>query len=326
MTLDGHASLATFVISGNTVSLRFYDSLSPDIISYDERYRNNKKLLDFLKSMVLEPLQLAQELPEVLHLLDQGDEDSWGCGYYTLYTAMLLRDKEHIRQLTSPVDPVFNKTHDKKIRAELAIITLLDRGLGNVDASSWAMNKEPRDGVFSRLGVQLEKLTQDISVKIPKEIGVLPSAERQECWRIERNLYNRPERWKRFLEKTIEEVNGKPPELQAEAVLNTVRKLFLLDEESLSQVRSFTRVPCYTPWTHWHIPHDVIAYCYPLHHLSSKDDALVEEYIRLLTKTLGENLTQIPVETTKQIAMRYLNLDLSPERKEALRRHKLITE
>lgn len=161
--LNGHASLAAIVLSNEgSASLRFYDSLSPSIMSYRERYHDNKALIEFISTLLPSTVCFEKENISVLHLLDQGGEESAGCGYYALYTALLLKDHVDLRNLTSFNDaPMFDETHDKKIRAELVIRTLLAFGTENVVHERWS---DPRDGIFNRIGsIELEKLIKTLN-------------------------------------------------------------------------------------------------------------------------------------------------------------------
>lgn len=156
LDLNGHASLVTFVISSEGVSLRFYDSLSPNIMSYSKRYYENTVLIEFLESFLPETLCLKKGEIEVLHLLDQGGEASSGCGYYTLYTALLLKDNPDFKNYSSNDSLQLDETHDNRIRAELVVRTLLDYGMDNVVFDKW---HDIREGIFNRIGnKELHKL------------------------------------------------------------------------------------------------------------------------------------------------------------------------
>jgi len=147
--LNGHASLVTVVISSDGATLRFYDSLSPSIMSYSERYHENTTLIEFIKTLLPTTLNLKKEEAEIFHLLDQGGKESAGCGYYTLYTALLLKDNDDLKNLTSfNNSPLLDQTHDKSIRAELVIRTLLDYGLENVVYDIFDIN----EGIFNKIG------------------------------------------------------------------------------------------------------------------------------------------------------------------------------
>lgn len=161
--LNGHASLVSILFSQKgTATLRFYDSLSPSIMSYNKRYHNNRELIEFVAKLLPHNVCLESEKVEVLHLLDQGGEESSGCAYYSLYTALLLKDNADLRNLTSFNDsPLFNESHDKKIRAELVIRTLLAFGTENVIEDR---RNERVDGIFSRIGYsELDKLIKKIN-------------------------------------------------------------------------------------------------------------------------------------------------------------------
>lgn len=161
--LNGHASLASIVLSNEgSATLRFYDSLSPSIMSYRERYHDNKELIEFISTLLPSTVCFERENISVLHLLDQGGEESAGCGYYALYTALLLKDHADLRNLTSFNDsPLLDETHDKKIRAELVVRTLLAFGTENVVHDRWS---DPRDGIFNRIGsIELGKLIKTLN-------------------------------------------------------------------------------------------------------------------------------------------------------------------
>lgn len=163
MGLNEHASLASLVISNEgSATLRFYDSLSPSIMPYRERYHDNKALIEFISTLLPDTVCFERENISVFHLLDQGGEESAGCGYYALYTALLLKDHADLRNLTSFNDaPMFDETHDKKIRAELVIRTLLAFGTENVVHDRWS---DPRDGIFNRIGsMELGKLIKTLN-------------------------------------------------------------------------------------------------------------------------------------------------------------------
>jgi hypothetical protein len=165
INLNGHASLASIIIFDDTAILRFYDSLAPEEKSYDARY--NTLLIDFIKQLLPSSMNLMDEKPEVLHLLDQGDPDSTGCGYYALYTALLLKENEYLRNLTSYHGaPLFNPTDDKKIRAELIVRSLVDCGLDNVDTRSCSLLTQSRDYLFNRIGIHVRELIAQLRPRL----------------------------------------------------------------------------------------------------------------------------------------------------------------
>ncbi|PJD93052.1 MAG: hypothetical protein CK425_13110 [Parachlamydia sp.] len=131
-------------------------------MSHGKRYQDNKKLIELISTLLSPPVCFVKGDLPVLHLLDQGGEESAGCGYYALYTVLLLKDHVDLRNLTSFNDaPMFDETHDKKIRAELVIRTLLAFGTENVVHERWS---NPRDGIFNRIGsIELGKLIKTLN-------------------------------------------------------------------------------------------------------------------------------------------------------------------
>lgn len=157
LNMSEHVSLLSIVISEGKASLRFYDSLGPDAISYGERYNDSR--LNFIKSMLPESLEIDDK-HEVLHLLSQGDVRSSGCGYYALYVAKLITENEYIRNLTS-VDPgfcLFDASHDDRIRAELIIKSMLADGLDNVAVDPASGRTVGRIDNYSRVDALYQKL------------------------------------------------------------------------------------------------------------------------------------------------------------------------
>lgn len=166
ITLNGHASLVSMIIVGGKATFRFYDSLAPEVISYEDRY--SPALIAHLKTLLPEGVELeAKEKADVLHILDQGGKSSAGCGYYSVYTALLLKEHEEIRALTSfEGAPLLRDIHDKGIRAELAVRTLLSYGLEKVDLSFRALCQQRRDGIFSRIKDGLPHLIKQLESRI----------------------------------------------------------------------------------------------------------------------------------------------------------------
>lgn len=163
--LDGHASLVSLVISEDKASLRFYDSLSSKIMPYEKRY--SERLCAYIGSLVPNSIHLIAEKPQVLHLLDQGNEVSTGCGYYTLYTALLLKEEETIRNRSSfEGEPLLSEADDKKIRADLIVRTLLEHGVNNVDTSILEICRERRDHLFNRIDFTIRGLIQQLQPKL----------------------------------------------------------------------------------------------------------------------------------------------------------------
>ena len=127
---DGHASLISFKISDSCVEVICYDSLEDKEIKYRNRY--NSKICDYLARLLPFPLQVHSQ-PKFMHLLDQGPATSDGCGYYSLYTALLINNNPEIRALDSVSQVIFDKHKDDEIRATMAVITMLSYGLDNIN-------------------------------------------------------------------------------------------------------------------------------------------------------------------------------------------------
>lgn len=166
ITLNNHASLLSIIVLEGKATFRFYDSLSPEVISYEERYC--PALLEYLTSLLPPGIQAEfKGKPDVLHLFDQGNATSTGCGYYSVYTAALLKEYPELRDLTSfDESPLMTQAHDKGIRAELAVRTLLEFGLEKVDLSFTAMISQKRDGIFSRIQDQLPSLIEQLKPRV----------------------------------------------------------------------------------------------------------------------------------------------------------------
>lgn len=166
IALNNHASLLSIIVLEDKATFRFYDSLSPEVISYEERYC--PALLEYLTSLL--PPGIKAEFkgkPDVLHLFDQGDATSKGCGYYSVYTAALLKEHPELRDLISFEEtPLLTQSHDKGIRAELAVRTLLEFGLEKVDLSFQAMISQKRDGIFSRIQNVLPSLIDQLKPRV----------------------------------------------------------------------------------------------------------------------------------------------------------------
>ncbi|MCE5315886.1 MAG: hypothetical protein LLG04_00805 [Parachlamydia sp.] len=161
--MNNHASLVALIVSGNTAAFRFYDSYKHQ--NLDSRYFNNTIFLDFLKSLVPSSLTIDERWV-VLHPLDQGGENSHGCGYYTVYTALLLTQSEELRNRPTFDAPLYDETHDLRIRAELVVRTLIAYGIDYVDPCTDELGK--RDGIFSRLGLaDLEILISQLKPRMP---------------------------------------------------------------------------------------------------------------------------------------------------------------
>ncbi len=136
--------------------------MSSDIVCYDERY--GTKFIEFIQSLLPEFIKL-NESHEVLHILDQGDAESAGCGYYTVYTALLLKDDEYMRNLDTKSfngSLLFDQSHDKKIRAELVVRTMLAHGLENIETDFWVLNSQKREHIYDRIEQAVEPLKREV--------------------------------------------------------------------------------------------------------------------------------------------------------------------
>lgn len=129
LDIDGHASLASLRFhNGQIEKILFYDSLAPAIINYEARY--NEQLLETLLNCVNLNHYLISEIPmTVIHALDQGDKHSHGCGYYSLFTAMLLKNGPDWIQDQYKSSYLYDQTKDHYIRASLAVITFMHEGI-----------------------------------------------------------------------------------------------------------------------------------------------------------------------------------------------------
>lgn len=156
ITHNSHASLASFIIkNGSEAELFFYDSLRDDLIDYKERYSDN--LCKYVKSLLPESVKTPKS-HQVLHLLDQGNEDSTGCGYYTVYTGLLLRDSKDFRNDVFGEKIWFDASHDARIRSLLAVITMLEYGVEKVDVDWRVLLSNSAKHIFEKLGDYREDL------------------------------------------------------------------------------------------------------------------------------------------------------------------------
>ncbi|MCE3231772.1 MAG: hypothetical protein K0R98_29 [Rickettsiaceae bacterium] len=134
----GHASLANmkFDKEAHTVAVQFFDSLNPQDMDYKERYDG---ILPILKDLVVpdgykfinEPLKQSHDKIhnydeyKVLNLLHQGGGSSASCQYYSIYTAMLLRDygsDELIK--ASEKEYLFKPSDEQLIKQQLMAVTM----------------------------------------------------------------------------------------------------------------------------------------------------------------------------------------------------------
>lgn len=163
ISLDGHASLTSIYFQNETAYIRFYDSLSNEDISYRDRY--NQNFIQFIKTLVPSFIDI-QHPHEVLHLLDQGGKDSSGCGYYTLHTAILLKERREIRNLSSYADaPLMDQSYDELIRADLVVRSLLNRDLNQIDTSFSTLSSQRREHIYNRIGFAVKDLIKQFKQK-----------------------------------------------------------------------------------------------------------------------------------------------------------------
>jgi len=161
--MNGHASLATFVILDDKIEVRFYDSFGDLNNFYEKRYAGS--LFNFIASLLPEHVQKPTDYT-VLHLLYQGDENSTGCGYYTIYTAMLLRDDEDFRRQEATGVIWFDQHHDSRIRALLAVATMLEFGLENVNIKYEYVSQNYNRYLFEKLGFSKKALKLALEEKM----------------------------------------------------------------------------------------------------------------------------------------------------------------
>lgn len=164
LNIDNHTSLASVSINKETAIITFYDSLSSDHILYASRY--NDKLHSFIQSLLPNKTYSPST---VVHILDQGGRRSCGCGYYALYTALLLTKDESMQLFTFDRNIIlFNEKDDIMIRADLVVRTLLTHGLSGIDTSCYAGQK--RDAIFYRIDYKLVRfLITQLSKKLQTE-------------------------------------------------------------------------------------------------------------------------------------------------------------
>lgn len=126
LDIDGHASLASIKLENSIViAIMFYDSLAHDGETYKnfyaERYEENliRALMKFVAN---------DEAPvpphSVVHALYQGSDESNGCGYYTIFTAMLLKRNPELHLEENK--PLYGKEHDHLIRASVALVSFMN--------------------------------------------------------------------------------------------------------------------------------------------------------------------------------------------------------
>ena len=150
LDFNGHASLAHVVVSedGNSAKLYYFDSLSQyEEKQYQQRYDS---ITTAIKSVFVQSI----EGYEVHHILDQGGPNSSGCGYYTLKTASLLKEKP----VTQLIDEhslkgayLYTNEDDVRIRCECAIQAVLYRRPNSTELEKFQYTQEFKT-VFHRLG------------------------------------------------------------------------------------------------------------------------------------------------------------------------------
>lgn len=130
LDFDGHASLMHGTLKeGGAMEIVFFDSLLCSDKEYKARY-------DALIEELIDLIPVNASGYKVHHVLDQGDEASSGCGYYTLQTAYLLTQKTP-EQLLSDFEEkgtyLYTSEDDTRIRCELAVRAILFDGIDSVD-------------------------------------------------------------------------------------------------------------------------------------------------------------------------------------------------
>lgn len=122
INLNGHTSLLHIAFENAFLRVNFFDSLELTQCQYKERY-------DSISGFVKDFLHVEFSSYRVYHLLDQGDpETSNGCGYFSLYTALLLKDasvEELVEKYKAKGTYLFFDKDDVRIRAEMVVRTVL---------------------------------------------------------------------------------------------------------------------------------------------------------------------------------------------------------
>lgn len=121
LDIDGHDSLASIEFKeGIATNIIFFDSLKNEDINYRDRY--NEELIKAI--MKFTSNDSASLLPHrVVHALYQGREKSNGCGYYALFTAMLV--KQNYDLINEHSLPIYNEENDHMIRASIALVSFM---------------------------------------------------------------------------------------------------------------------------------------------------------------------------------------------------------
>ena len=90
-----------------------------------------------------------------------------GCGYYNVYTALMLTQDRNLRNLTSYNAPaLLDEIADQRIRAELAVRSLIFHGIDNVDCSFVALATYNPQGIFSKLEFGTKKLIEQLKPRL----------------------------------------------------------------------------------------------------------------------------------------------------------------
>jgi hypothetical protein len=121
LDIDGHASLATIEFKEDFIEeIIFFDSMTNEDVYYDERYNEElvKAIMKFIPNN-----NTSSPSYRVVHALYQGGEGSNGCGYYTLFTAMLLKQNPDL--ITHHPYLLYDVNHDHLIRASVALISFM---------------------------------------------------------------------------------------------------------------------------------------------------------------------------------------------------------
>lgn len=157
---SGHASLASITISEGSAAICFYDSLAPSDNNYKEHYC--ELLINYIESFLPDNIALDKEKTSFMHIMNQGGKHSVGCGYYAIYTALVLTKNCNILPIESG-NVLFNEDDDLKIRADLILRTMLSFGLENVKTDPFTRNN---DGIFSRVQYEVGELVDSLKSRL----------------------------------------------------------------------------------------------------------------------------------------------------------------
>lgn len=121
LDIDGHASLASIEFKeGIATNIIFFDSLKDQDINYSKRY-NEELIKAIMKFTSNNSASLLSH--RVMHALYQGGEKSNGCGYYALFTAMLIKHNSDL--INEPNLPLYGEDNDHLIRASVALVSFM---------------------------------------------------------------------------------------------------------------------------------------------------------------------------------------------------------